>query len=374
MFRLLPVLIILPGCQASGPSTSATSPAHRGIHDTGGEAWMFSGFLDNGRAWQCVFSHARFQPQASTRFLFYSLYDLSSGQRIFRSCVGAEFIPFLRRMVEPAAALMPGNERLQHLLNLLRKGQLPPIFNAIPPAEGIKPGPLALSYGPHSLREDGAEYTLTVRDPEFLFAARIRPRSDPVELDMSYSGEFGLDNAQGYMIPVLAVNGLLTQGGTVRAVQGEMFHEHFWGVAGAQNLGNVGVNSWSLQLADGEVIAVHQLRKIPSGEVFKTVLASNRRKATDIRMTPTEFWKSPWNVKYPIAWRLEADRLALEIRPYHSTCEVPMFSPQGVAWSGPVYTQPTGRGFQELTGYSMEQGPGWAGVWMSSPAPQPPPK
>jgi predicted secreted hydrolase len=72
--------------------------------------------------------------------------------------------------------------------------------------------------------------------------------------------------------------------------------------------------------------------------------------------TPTDTWESPkTHIRYPVAWRIEAEGLKLEVQPHFRERELPILGDHRFIWEGPCRTTPPGRGFQELVGFAQEQ-------------------
>lgn len=165
-----------------------------------------------------------------------------------------------------------------------------------------------------------------------------------------------------YSRPHLAVSGWLEIDGVRQAVTGEAWLDHEWSseylAPEAEGWDWVGLN-----LRDGGALMAFRIRDkrggiFWAGGTLRRADGSVRNFAPDeIRFTPLRRWRSPsTQADYPVAMRVEAGELALELEPLMDDQELDSRASVGtVYWEGAMRAkaggQLVGRGYLELTGY-----------------------
>jgi predicted secreted hydrolase len=211
------------------------------------------------------------------------------------------------------------------------------------------------------------------------YRARISARD--FDLDLSFSptmpvlrqGEAGYSRkgsrpAQAsyyYSRPHLAVQGELTLDRRTLQVTGEAWLDHEWS---SQYLADEAAGwDWTgINLADGGALMAFRIRR-RDGAVLWSGGALRDSRGTVVTLSPQEIafeplrrWRSPrTDVEYPVAMRVRAGRLRLELQPLMDDQELDSRASTGaVYWEGAVTAaqdgRTIGRGYLELTGYFGE--------------------
>jgi predicted secreted hydrolase len=322
------------GCAAPGARWAFDPDAEEGIHaDVQIEWWYHWGFLedDHGGRWSLFSSFFRTwrQDLALMRYQLYDLTDLHSGARTTRSAAGEEALA--------VAAKVTGQKRFQ------------PPHQVIPGHPLETPGSLRLRYGDDFLERVGDRiYRLKVQDADLTLKAVTEPMA------VEGSGLTGIrkpDDMHYYSIPRLEARGSLRG----RPVRGVFWYDHQWGSSwvGA----GLGWDWWGLHLDDGRDLNAYALRDFRTGTVLRSVATLGDR-VLPLSAAPLEHWSSPAGVRYPVRWSLKAGDLDLEVRPLFPDRETAVLGTLKSIWEGPVHAggSHTGRGFQELVGYSWNIG------------------
>jgi len=216
-----------------------------------------------------------------------------------------------------------------------------------------------------SLKAVEAGYTAEVSARDFRYALRFETRQPPLLQGESGFSRKGPDPAQAsyyYSLPHLAVKGRVFVQGRDLEVTGEAWLDHEWSSA---PLGGdaVGWDWVGINLADGGALTAFRIRGKDGG----TFWAGGAMRGADgrlrnlrpgeVRFTPVRRWRSPRSgAEYPVALRLEAGGLALEIDPLMDDQELDARASTGtVYWEGAVRARrgakAAGQGYLELTGY-----------------------
>jgi len=165
-----------------------------------------------------------------------------------------------------------------------------------------------------------------------------------------------------YSRPHLAVSGSLEIDRTRQKVTGEAWLDHEWSseylAPEAEGWDWVGLN-----LRDGGALMAFRIRD-KSGGIFwagGTLRGADGTVRTfapeEIRFMPARHWQSPrTRTNYPVAMRIEAGALALDLEPLMDDQELDSRASVGtVYWEGAVTAKAgervIGRGYLELTGY-----------------------
>ncbi len=219
--------------------------------------------------------------------------------------------------------------------------------------------------GDWSLRADASGYVATIPAQGFALDLAFRP-SGPVLLQgeggFSRKGPKAHQASYYYSRPHLAVSGTLEIDGARRAVTGEAWLDHEWSseylAPEAEGWDWVGLN-----LRDGGALMAFRIRDQQggvfwAGGTLRRADGSVRTFAPDeIRFTPLRRWRSPrTQANYPVAMRIEAGELAIDLEPLMDDQELDSRASVGtVYWEGAVRAtssaRAVGRGYLELTGY-----------------------
>jgi predicted secreted hydrolase len=352
IFRLL-ALSFVAGC-ALAPAAAFRFEEHEGPHDAGIEWWYLSGFLDGDKAFFVSFFRTRAPDGSTHRYLIYDLIDLPSGTGRYRSLLGSEAFDSAAALVRAAARLAPRDPEVARWAEAVARGTLPGPHGLLEGASLEPPGgPLHLRYGPHSFASAGpGRYSLSIHDREFRLDLTLRSVTRP--LYIGGTGLTGIERPEDmhyYTLPRLDAEGTLDG----RRVRGELWYDHQWGESWSP--GRVGWSWWGIVLDDGEAINAFEVRDRRSGSVLQRLVTSSRRSVLrEPTFTPLRHWTSPrTGMRYPVAWRIQAAGLDVQVEPIIDDRELPALGDAGMIWEGPVRTTPSGRGFQELVGYAADK-------------------
>ncbi|HYA45924.1 MAG TPA: lipocalin-like domain-containing protein [Burkholderiales bacterium] len=216
-----------------------------------------------------------------------------------------------------------------------------------------------------SLKAVQAGYTAEISARDFRYALRFETRQPPLVQGESGFSRKGPDRAQAsyyYSLPHLAVKGRVFVNGRDLEVTGEAWLDHEWSSA---PLGGdaVGWDWVGINLADGGALMAFRIRGKDGGTFWAggAIRGADGRvrnlQPRDVRFTPLRRWRSPRSgTEYPVAMRLEAGNLALEIDPLMDDQELDARASTGtVYWEGAIRARQgakaAGQGYLELTGY-----------------------
>ena len=166
-----------------------------------------------------------------------------------------------------------------------------------------------------------------------------------------------------YSFPHLAVSGSVAARGQIRKVGGQAWLDHEWS---SNYLGKAAAGwDWiGINLDDGSALMAFRIRAKHGGEYW----ASATHRSADgtvrtvspleVRFQPLRRWRSPHTgVEYPVAMRVQAGDLVLELQPLMDDQELDSRASTGaIYWEGAVQASASGRavgsGYLELTGYA----------------------
>jgi predicted secreted hydrolase len=332
---LVLALLAASGCTSDPPVKWAFDPTREeGIHaDVQVEWWYHWGYLtdESGGEWCCFSAFFRTWKEKFpiTRYYLYDLTNFSKGSRQFRSAAGAEILPLVTA--------------------LSGETKLPSPHAVIPGVPLEKPGdPLKLRYGDDLLERIGpGSYRLKTGEVD----VTLRAVAEPMAVEgTGLTGIATPDDMHYYPLPRLEAKG------TVRGAKarGVFWYDHQWGATWTGP--KIGWSWWGLQLDDGSHVNAYVLRDVKTKKLLRAV-CTHDRKVYPLQAEPIDFWESRSKVRYPVAWRLKAGPLDLEIEPRMKEREVPILGEQESIWEGPVRVTGSisGRGFQELVSYARER-------------------
>jgi predicted secreted hydrolase len=216
-----------------------------------------------------------------------------------------------------------------------------------------------------SLKADGPAYDAAIAARDFRFALRFTPTQAVLlegERGFSRKGPQPGQASYYYSQPQLAVSGSVSVGGVERAVSGEAWLDHEWSSEPLAE-GAVGWDWIGINLESGGALMAFRMRDKNGGSFWAG--GTWRRgdgsvrvlKPQEVRFSPLRRWRSPrTGAEYPVAMRVEAGPLALELEPLMDDQEMDARASTGTLyWEGAVKAkqagQPAGRGYLELTGY-----------------------
>lgn len=216
-----------------------------------------------------------------------------------------------------------------------------------------------------SLKAVEAGYTAEISARDFRYALRFETRQPPLLQGESGFSRKGPDPAQAsyyYSLPHLAVKGRVFVQGRDLEVTGEAWLDHEWSSA---PLGGdaVGWDWVGINLADGGALMAFRIRGKDGGTFWAggAIRGADGRarnlRPREVRFAPLRRWRSPRSgAEYPVALRLEAGDLALEIDPLMDDQEFDARASTGtVYWEGAIRARQgakaAGQGYLELTGY-----------------------
>ncbi len=334
MRPLLLAVLVLAGCAAPAPRWAFDPHAEEGVHnDVRVEWWYHWGYLqdDAGGRWACFSSFFRAHKPGIpvTRYFLYDLTDLATGERQSRSAAGAEILPLVASLTGEAKFPKP------HLV--------------IPGAPLEKGGdPLKLQYGDDAFERLGpGRYRLQVGDVDL----QLKATSDFMAIEGTGNTGVGRPEEMRYVtIPRLEATGTVKG----RRAGGTFWYDHQWGATWTEP--TVGWSWWGLQLDDGTNVNAYVLRDLKSGVAIRGVCTRDAD-VYPLEAQPLSYWESPTKVRYPVAWRLKAGPLDLQVTPLFPDRELPVLGDQESIWEGPVEVSGSvkGRGFQELVSILFTQ-------------------
>ena len=215
------------------------------------------------------------------------------------------------------------------------------------------------------LKQTANGYAAEIPAREFRYSLTFESRQPVLlqgERGVSRKGPLAEQASFYYSRPHLEVVGTITVGGRRIGVKGEAWLDHEWSseylAPQASGWDWIGVN-----LADGGALMAFRMRdksgaKYWAGGIYR---APDRRVRVfapeEIRFVPTRRWRSPrTRTEYPVAMRVEAGDIAVELQPLMDDQELDSRASTGtIYWEGAVRAlrdgKPVGLGYLELTGY-----------------------
>jgi predicted secreted hydrolase len=164
-----------------------------------------------------------------------------------------------------------------------------------------------------------------------------------------------------YSQPHLQVAGSVRIRGEERRVSGEAWLDHEWSSEPLAE-GAVGWDWVGINLQGGGALMAFRIRSRDGGSLWAggTLRSADGRQRllgpAEVRFAALRRWRSPrTGAEYPVAMRVEAGPLAVELEPLMDDQELDASASTGtVYWEGAVRAKgekAAGRGYLELTGY-----------------------
>ena len=216
-----------------------------------------------------------------------------------------------------------------------------------------------------SLKADGAAYDAEVVARDFRYRLRFVATQGVLpegERGVSRKGPLPAQASYYYSEPHLTVIGTVrVGGGEERTVMGEAWLDHEWSSEPLPE-GAVGWDWIGINLEGGGALMAFRMRDKDGGSFWAggSLRGADGRvrvlKPSEVRFTPLRRWRSPrTGAEYPVAVRVEAGPIALELAPLMDDQEMDARASTGtVYWEGAVRAtgeKSAGRGYLELTGY-----------------------
>ncbi len=216
-----------------------------------------------------------------------------------------------------------------------------------------------------SLKQENGAYRARIPAREFQFDLTFAATQPPLlhgNNGLSRKGPRPASASYYYSLPHLKVQGTLTRDGKAESVSGTAWLDHEWSSSYMDEEG-VGWDWIGINLADGgALMAFHmrnkQGRKLWAGGSYRAADGAIRIfEPAEVDFAPLRLWRSPrTDVTYPIAWRIKAGSLKIDIAPLMDDQENDTRASSGtIYWEGAVRAlengKSVGRGYLELTGY-----------------------
>jgi len=215
-----------------------------------------------------------------------------------------------------------------------------------------------------SLKAAGNGYDAEVAARDFRYTLRFEASQPPLlegERGVSRKGPLPAQASYYYSQPHLAVSGRVTVGGAERTVSGVAWLDHEWSSEPLPE-GVVGWDWIGINLHGGGALMAFRMRDKDGGSFWAggSLRGADGRvrvlKPAEVRFSPLRRWRSPrTGAEYPVAVRVEAGPLALELEPLMDDQEMDARASTGtVYWEGAVRARgekSAGLGYLELTGY-----------------------
>jgi predicted secreted hydrolase len=201
-------------------------------------------------------------------------------------------------------------------------------------------------------RDFALELSFSAAQPILLQGDRGYSRKGPLPEQASYY----------YSRPQLAVAGTIARGARAERVSGRAWLDHEW----SSEVMAPEATGWDwtgINLADGGALMAFRMRGRDGGAFWAggALRGADGRLRTftpgEIGFEPLRHWRSPrTEVGYPVAMRVRAGDLVLDLRPLMDDQELDSRASTGtIYWEGAVRAQANGRivgaGYLELTGY-----------------------
>jgi predicted secreted hydrolase len=216
-----------------------------------------------------------------------------------------------------------------------------------------------------SLKQENSVYRARIPARDFQFDLAFSATQPPLLQGingLSRKGPHPASASYYYSMPQLKVQGTLTRGGKAESVGGTAWLDHEWS-SSYMDKEAVGWDWIGINLADGGALMAFRMRdklgrKFWSGGAYRAADGTLRIfESAELGFAPLRVWRSPrTDAVYPIAWRISAGNLNIDIVPLMDDQENDTRATTGtIYWEGAVRAfhdgTPVGRGYLELTGY-----------------------
>jgi predicted secreted hydrolase len=216
-----------------------------------------------------------------------------------------------------------------------------------------------------SLTQEGDVYRAHIPARDFVLDLAFTRTQPPLlqgENGMSRKGPQSEAASYYYSIPQLAVSGSISSDAR-SSVSGRAWLDHEWS-SSYMDAHAVGWDWIGVNLDDGGALMAFRMRDAKGGTVWSGGAHRDRqgvRRAFgphEVEFTGLREWRSPrTGGVYPVAYRVRAGSLAVELEPLMDDQENDTRASVGaIYWEGAVTAlaagRPIGRGYLELTGYS----------------------
>ena len=228
-----------------------------------------------------------------------------------------------------------------------------------------KEGSTDVWIGDWSLQQTASGYSAKIAARDFDYALEFKSTQPALlqgERGLSRKGPRPGQASYYYSQPQLAVSGTISVRGERYTVSGGAWLDHEWS---SEYLAQEAAGwDWvGLNLADGGALMAFRIRDKTGRSYWAggALRDGNGRVRVlgreEIRFEPVRRWRSPrTGAEYPVAMRLRAGELDLELEPLMDDQELDSRASTGtIYWEGAVRAQahgkPLGLGYLELTGY-----------------------
>jgi predicted secreted hydrolase len=201
-------------------------------------------------------------------------------------------------------------------------------------------------------RDFGLDFTFSATQPPLLQGNGGLSRKGPRPASASYY----------YSLPQLKVQGTLTRDGRAETAVGTAWLDHEWSSSYLDERA-AGWDWLGINLADGGALMAFRMREEQGGKFWAggSYRAAGGRtrifEPGEVDFTPLRRWRSSRSgAVYPVAWRITAGALRIDVAPLMDDQENDTRASTGtIYWEGAVRAlqdgKAVGRGYLELTGY-----------------------
>jgi predicted secreted hydrolase len=223
-----------------------------------------------------------------------------------------------------------------------------------------------VAIGDWSLRLSGDTYVARVSARDFAFTLSFAARVPVLlqgERGVSRKGPRDTQASYYYSRPQLTVDGTLSLAGRALAARGTAWLDHEWSseylAPGAKGWDWVGIN-----LDDGGALMAFRIRAMDGSVLWAGATLREASGAVrtfdpaEVEFSPLRQWRSArTGVAYPVAFRVTAGALTLDLEPLFDDQELDARASVGIVyWEGAIQARSggraVGRGYLELTGYA----------------------
>jgi len=322
---------VVPGYSLRFPQDEGNHPGFRT------EWWYVTGWLDSGSGslgFQITFF--RFRPE-------------------LKSDNPSAFTP--RHIMAAHAAISdPAHGALQRDERVAREGFA---------LAGAGEGRVGVWVDDWSLKQENGVYRARIPARDFSFDFTFAATQPPLlqgNGGVSRKGPRPASASYYYSLPQLKVQGMLTRNGKAEPAVGTAWLDHEWSSSYMDERA-VGWDWLGINLADGGALMVFRMREAQGGKfwaggAYRAPDGSTRIfESGDVDFMPLRRWRSSRSAAaYPVAWRITAGTLRIDVSPLMDDQENDTRASTGtIYWEGAVRAlqdgKVVGRGYLELTGY-----------------------